>query len=123
MGDAKEARKGVERRKFIRVPVNCSVIVRSVQGEYAGVIRNIGEEGINLEAPQEMTPNHKFNFEFELPDGPHFKLDGLVCWGMTHGSNYIYGIRFISMGFMNRFKMKNHIKKLIKKKNLEQGSK
>ena len=108
--------KMIERRKYPRMNVICSVTIKNLAERYTGIIRNICAYGICVETEHDLSKlGGDLGFEFSLPNGPIVKVKGVIQWGAPHDNVFLYGIRFTSISFFSKIRLMLYINREIRK--------
>ncbi len=102
----------IERRAYPRINYTSSVAIYNTYTNYYGVIKNISLCGINVELIEKLKTEEKYTFLFTIENNIKIKTIGKVKWNFLKDNIFIYGIKFLKIGFFPKIRLKRFINKL-----------
>ena len=91
----------IEKRKFVRVPVEFTALIQQDRKLYSGLALNLSEDGLFLVVPELLTPSRMVNVTFRLPNAEdETMVSAKVAWcsKVKGRGKFVYGI---GVQFMN----------------------
>jgi len=103
-----------DKRRHPRIPYMGSIEVLSENLDMYGLVKNISIGGLGVELHEQLEEGHAYTFVFSLPRNIKIKTKGQIRWGIHKGDAFVYGVRFLDLGFFARFKLKRFIDEQLK---------
>lgn len=98
-----------EKRKHPRIPYTASIEVVGENINTYGLIKNISVGGIGVELHDYLTEEQAYTFIFTLAHKTKIKTKGQIRWGIHKGDAFVYGVKFLELGFFSKLKLKRFI--------------
>jgi hypothetical protein len=100
-----------DRRSCPRISVVCPVAVKGGSRDCHGIMRNLSTGGAAIEISESLEDNKQYTLEFILPDGPELKASCEIMWKISKDKDFMYGLRFISLGMFGQMKLNSYMAK------------
>ncbi len=104
-----------ERRSTPRISVVCPILMKGSSREHHGLLRNISVGGAAVEIAEQLAEKVRYTVEFILPNGPGFKATVEIMWTIPREKIFLYGLKFVSLGFFGEHKLKSYMGKHLPK--------
>jgi len=85
----------VEKRRYVRVPVEFTALIQQDRKLYSGVALNLSEDGLFLVVSELLSPSQTVDVTFRLPDAQdETKVPARIAWSsrVKGRGKFVYGI-------------------------------
>ena len=101
-----EEKQKIQRREYVRVPLNCEFVLSFENEKYFTETINMGGGGVRLNSDFEFEINSTWGFLLKLPKWrEHIKGYCKILYTYKNGNNFISAVKFIDIDEISRNKL------------------